>query len=484
MILARFLLTTGLLLGPAGALAQSYSGDLPQMGEPADAALSPAEERRIGRQIMTELFARNYVLEDPEITEYVATQGWKLASSSDTAPPPLSFLVIKDPRINAFALPGGYIGVNAGLLTAAQSESEMAGVLSHELAHVTQRHIARSIEGAEAANIATWAAVLAAIIAGSADPEIVLAALSIGQASTYERQVGFTRAHELEADRLGIHTMAKAGYDPDGMASFFVRLEQQSRLYGNAMPEFLRTHPVNTTRISEARTRAAALPHHAVADPVEFSLIQARARVLSAPHPSQALEYFAAHLAHDAGHVANRYGLALAHFEQGASDQALKVLQPVLDLKPLPAPIGLLAGRAQLARGETDTALRTLQKTLERYPRHAPAIFAYADALITAGKPEQARQVLISHEQTLGTRMDTYRLLAQAARDAGQNGEAQYQTANYLYARGDAPGAVAALDAGLRLKSLGEDDHAKLQARRAEIGPAVPRTPRQGQPSR
>lgn len=467
--LAVFFLSALLLAATLRAAAEPTAVDLPRIGEPADTALSPQEERKIGAHITSQLYAHDYVLEDAEVSEYVAGLTWRLVAAAESDPPDITVYVIRDPRINAFALPGGYMGVNAGLVTAVRSESELAGVMAHELVHVTQRHIARTMEGTQTANIATWAAVLAAIIAASANPEVVIAALSVGQAASYQREVNFTRAHELEADRIGIRTMARAKFDPEAVATFFLRLEQQSRLYGNQIPEFLRTHPVNTTRISEARTRAAAMPKAKVTDPLEFFLMQARARVLTTERPSQAAEYFKGQLGANPKSVGDAYGLAMAHLKLGEAARAAETLKPVLERYPRQANLAMLQGRIQLAQGDTATALATLSRNLEHFPRYAPAILEYADALIAAGKPDDARQVLLSHEQALGTRMETYRLLAYAARDAGHTTEAQYQMANYLFERGDGPGAVAQLDAALRLSSLSAQERSKLRARRQEI---------------
>jgi len=471
--LPAFLLPVLALAGAMAAAAEPPPAvDLPRIGEPADTALSPAEEQKIGARVTAQLYAYDYILEDPEVAEYVASLTWRLVAAAEAEAPKLTVFVIRDPRINAFALPGGFLGVNAGLLTSVRNESELAGVLAHELAHVTQRHVARTMEGTETSNIATWAAVLAAIIAASANPEVVIAALSIGQATTYQREVNFTRAHELEADRIGIRTMSRAQFDPDAVATFFVRLEQQSRLYGNQVPEFLRTHPVNTTRISEARMRAASLPKTRVTDPLEFSLMQARARVLSSERPSEAADHFKGQLKAKAGSTADLYGLAMCQLRLGEYANAAATLKAPLADYPRQPNLQMLQARIQLALGDTGAAQATLSKNLEHYPRYAPSILEYADTLITAGKPDEARQLLLSHEQSLGTRMDTYRLLAFAARDAGHTTEAQYQMANYLFQRGDGPGAVAQLDAALRLSSLTAQERSKLRARRSEIAEA------------
>jgi beta-barrel assembly-enhancing protease len=464
----------------ASALAVAATPvDLPRIGEPADVALSPLQELRIGSKITAELYARDYILEDPEVTEYIASLTWRLVAAAEAEPPDLTVFVMRDSRINAFALPGGYLGINAGTIASARTESELAGVLSHELAHITQRHIARTIEGTQAANLATWAAVLGAIIAASANPEVVVAALSMGQAVNYQREVNFTRAHELEADRIGIRTMSRGHFDPEGMATFFMRLEQQSRLYGNQVPEFLQTHPVNTTRISEARMRAASLPVVKVKDPLEFRLMQARTEAMIADRPSQAAELFSGRIGAGAGTPQDRYGLALAYARLGDYGRARETLKPALESNPRQPNLALLDARILLAQGKSDEALKDVARTLDHHPRYAPSILEYADTLITAGKPEEARQVLLSHEQALGTRMDTYRLLAFAARDAGHTVEAQYQMANYLFERGDAGGALAQIDAALRLSSLSSQERSKLKARRSEIVQAAVDLPAQ-----
>jgi predicted Zn-dependent protease len=460
--------------------AQNAVIDLPQMGEPADNSMSPAQERMLGKEVMAELYGHDYTVDDPELDDYINTIGYKLASHSATPPPPLTFFIVADDRINAFALPGGFIGFNAGTLLAAANESEIAGVLGHEMAHVTQRHIARAEEDTKVANILTWAAVLAAILAGSvANPELVIAGIGAGQAINQQRQVNYTRAHEQEADRIGIQTMAAAGFDPNGMATFFSRLEQQTRLYGSRVPEILLTHPLNTTRIAEARARIAALPKSNYKDSPDFAIIQARTRVFAADLPSEAVDYFAGELA--AGHdtPANHYGHAMALSELGRNADAMTALKPALEQLPNQVNINLLKGHIELALHQQDQALATLSRTLTLYPHSAPVIFAYADALMTAGRPEDARQLLISRDQVLGTRMYTYNLLSQAARESGNMAEASYQMATYMFLRGDAGNAIAQLDAGLRLANLNPQDRARLIAKRQEVRNSLPANWRQ-----
>jgi predicted Zn-dependent protease len=473
----RFLATavaTAVFFACAAVAVEPATVDLPQMGEPADAAMSPAQEAEIGAQVVAQFYANDLVLEDPEVSEYIQTMGWKLASNAAAGdkPPRFTFFVVQDRRINAFALPGGYIGINAGLMMSARNESELAGVMGHEQAHVTQRHIARSQQEGELANIATWAAVLAAIIAGSANPDIIIAALSLGQAASYQRAVNYTRAHELEADRLGIRTMASSGYDPDGMATFFSRLEQQSRLYGNQLPDILKTHPVNTVRVSEARARATNMGPRQHKDSLDYQLMQARARALTI-QPREAVDHFAGEIDAGRASVANRYGLAVALSLQGRSDEAVDALAPALSVYPRQVNLNMLQAKLLLAQGRTEQALSAYNKLVSVYPRYAPAVLDQAAALIAADRAADARQLLLSHDLP-SQRMEANRLLAQAAHELGNTAEEAFQTANYRFERGDLIGAREQLDAALRLTTLSGRDRARLRARRDEIWDATP----------
>jgi predicted Zn-dependent protease len=450
--------------------------NLPNMGEPADAALSPAQEAQIGREVVAQIYQYDYIVDDPEIIEYLQAMGAKLAAASPTKPPDLDVFPVKDPRINAFALPGGHIGINAGLIAATSDESELAGVMSHELAHVTQRHIARAANVGPAGTIATLAAMVAAIIAGSADPDVVMAALAIGQGHMYQQQVNYTRSNELEADRLGIRTMATAGFDPGGMATFFQRLEQQTRLYGSQVPEFLQTHPVNTTRIAEARARAALMPHRQVVDPIEYALMKARVQVLIAVRPSAAADQFAQMLPGHNEDPGVRYGLALALSMMGQFDRAEELLAPVAARYPRQPNVALLRASILQSRGETDEALKIYARTVAQFPRSSPVLLDYGQALIAAGKPDQARQLLLSSEQAYGTQTQTYRVLADAARAMHNDAEVSYQMASYFIARGDPRTALQQLDAGLRYASISSQDRARLAARRAEVRQSLPRS--------
>src|SRR6186713_576229 len=250
------------LVLPPVALAQG-ANDLPDIGSPASSALSLDDEYRIGLQVMRQLRDEGQILDDPEATEYLQALGSRIAGQAtlDSAQR-LNLFFVSQSSINALALPGGFIGVNYGLVLATRNESQLAGVLAHEIAHVTQRHIARRVRTQGRQSIATMAAILASILLGAAtgSSDAAMGGISMAQGAAMQQQINFTRANENEADRVGMGFLAAAGFDPYGMPDFFETMGRRSALQAtnrNALPEILQSHPVTTNRIAESRARAA-----------------------------------------------------------------------------------------------------------------------------------------------------------------------------------------------------------------------------------
>ena len=224
-IFYRLLLSLLLVLRPSAALPQSNFDDLPNLGDASGQIISPKQDKELGAYFMRQVRQAGMVLDDVETTSYLETLGHKLAIHSENPGYGFTFFMVNDASINAFAGPGGYIGANVGLFLSAESESELAGVMAHEIAHVTQRHLARAFEAQDRMSLPTTAAILAAILIGAtADPSAGAAALTAASAAGMQRQINFTRANEKEADRVGIQTLADAGFDPYGMPAIFLRL--------------------------------------------------------------------------------------------------------------------------------------------------------------------------------------------------------------------------------------------------------------------
>ncbi|MBQ8828838.1 MAG: M48 family metallopeptidase [Burkholderiaceae bacterium] len=313
------LLTTALVLNPTvSTLAQTYN--LPDLGVAGGATISPLQERQLGEQIMLQVRDDPTYLSDPETAEYLNRIGYRLVSHSPSNGYSFNFFAIKDPSLNAFALPGGFIAVHTGLVIAASTESELASVMAHEISHVEQRHIARMIENQKGSLAMTLGSLIVAILAARSGSGDGAAAALVGtQAAMAQNYLSFSRDAEREADRLGYSTLVQSGFDPRGMQSFFEKLDFNSRSYegANAAPAYLRTHPLTIERISEAQNRARLSKPVNHEDSLDFYLIQARLRVLQSNRYqswSDASAYFKNDLKTAKGYraIADHYGLALA----------------------------------------------------------------------------------------------------------------------------------------------------------------------------
>jgi len=250
------------------AITAAWGQGLPDLGDSSQSEMSPLQERRLGENIMREIRADRSYSDDAEITDYLNWLGNKLVAASPDSRQEFSFFLIMDPQINAFALPGGYIGVNSGLLLTAQSEAELAGVLSHEIGHVVQRHFARMLVAQKESYLISLAALAVGILAARANPDMAQAAIIGAQASQVQSALNFTRANEQEADRVGFQILEKAGLDVQGMATFFERMLRAVRFYETTAPSYLRTHPLTTDRIADMQNRIQNLPYRQVPDSI------------------------------------------------------------------------------------------------------------------------------------------------------------------------------------------------------------------------
>jgi len=472
------LLCTTLMLPPA-LPAQAVQDQLPDMGTAAQSTLSLEDEYRIGLMVMRGLRESGRILEDPEIDEYMRATGLRLSSLAQEGGRDFNFFLVRDRAINAFALPGGFIGIHSGLLLETATESELAGVLAHEIAHVTQRHIARGIENSGRTNLVSTAAVLAAILLGAVagvDANATMGAISAAQGLAVQSQINFTRENEYEADRIGIGILSAAGYDTTAMAAFFETMGRRTQLGPDQVPELLRTHPVTSARIAEARGRAGQQP---VTDPREsmsYPLMKERARVLTMPMGADPREYYASVDADDPNaSVAQLYGKSLAMMVAGEPEAAIPLLTRLRRAYPEILPLHTALGQAQLAAGDVKGALDTLEKARELAPRNVPVTLRYAQALLQSNRPKRAHEVLLDLFNNVPPSQEQIRITALAANAAGDVADAYSYMAEYHIMGGDLPLAINQLELALSVPGLTDVQRSRYLARLKELREALPR---------
>ena len=451
------------------AVPRAPAEGLPDLGDVAQSDFSPLQERRLGEQIMREIRRDRTFYDDAEASDYINTLGERLVARSPDSRQNFDFFVLQDSQINAFALPGGFIGVNSGLLLNAQNESEVASVLAHEIAHVTQRHIARMIAGQKQSQLTTLAALAVAILASRASSQAAEAAAAFGTASAIQTQLNFTREHEREADRVGVQILQDAGFDPRAMVTFFERLQRATRVYEVAgAPSYLRTHPLTFERIADVQNRVDQLPYKQVPDSLEFQLIRAKMRA-ETEAPREAVNWFEQSLAERKflSEAASRYGLAVALLRSGEHARAKKELAAAQKLAPQSSPVlETLDCRIRLATGETESAFGCYREALKTYPNWRALAYDYASALLENGRAEAALKLV---EGRLQVYSEDYKLYLLQARSYAMlnNRLAQHRAQGEAYARiGNIGAAVEQLQ--IALKS-GQGDFYQLSATEARL---------------
>ena len=443
---------------------------LPDIGDPSGTAISPDQERALGERLMRRLHQDLLIMDDPLLQSYIDSLGLRLVSNSQRPSDDFTFFIVDDHAINAFAAPGGYIGVNSGLILTTETESELAAVMAHEITHVTQRHMARTYEAAGRYQMAAALAILAAILVGGQSDQLAQAAIAGGAAASAQMQIDFTRANEQEADRLGIQTLAAAGYDTSSMATFFERMQRSARLYGERPPEFLSTHPVTTARIAESRSLARSHTPTQRVDETNYALMRARLRVFGSKDPRQAAQVFSKALQDKtANQDAARYGYALALLTAGEAEQAHQHAVRLLEQDPDRIPYLILNARIDMERGAQRQALDRFERALLNYPSDYPLTYFYADALLRAGKAEKAREVLQDYMNSRTPNAAARRLYARAAGDSGHLAEAYRNMAEYYFLSGQTHAAIDQLTRASQLKDVGFYEASQIEARLQEL---------------
>ena len=447
-------LTLASLVLAHSTAAMAAAIELPELGDAAQDVLTPQMQRRLGEGFYNEIRLRDPAyIDDPEVTGYVNRVGRRLVSASQNPSGRFTFFVLRDRQINAFATFGGYVGVNTGLLLAARTESEFAGVLAHEISHVNQQHLARGIMAAKnqsISSLASLALMILAVRSGQAG-QIAQGASAAIEAANIQSQLGYSRDFEREADRVGFQTLSKAGYDPRGMADFFERLQKSTALYENNAPVYLRTHPLTTERISDMQGRAQGSPYRQVRDSLDFYLVRAKLRSLEYA-PQDALAEFETQLREKryAYEAAVWYGMARAQLRLGRLAEAEKSLAQARKLAPLDSMFDVLAAEIHLAAKELVGATTIYRDAYKRYPNDEAVVQGLIGVLQLQGQNEAAIQIIDSRLRSGVRDSKLYQLQAQSYAALGKTVQSRRATAEAYALNGQTQAAVEQLELAQR----------------------------------
>jgi beta-barrel assembly-enhancing protease len=435
-------------IGPV-AFAPSSAGaqSLPDLGDESQALYSPAQEKKLGESVVRQIRAQGGYLDDPEVNDYLNDLGQRLVLAVPDAKQDFEFFAVGDPSINAFALPGGYVGVNTGLILLTQTESELASVLAHEITHVTQHHFTRAMAGQQRSLLYAIAALAVAIAASrsgsSSASQATSAAVASAQAIALQSQLNYTRENEFEADRIGFQRLDAAGFDDSGMVALMQRLQKESRFSESNAPSYLRTHPITYERIAEAQARAQGKPYRQVPDSLDFQMVRALLKSYTGT-PREAVLYFDEAIKERKYNnaVAVRYGLVASLLRNDELQRARAELQTLEKIAPPHPMVEAMAGHVLMESGDLDAAIARFAAALQRYPNKMQLVYDYPEALLKANRPLEATTFLDRELLRFPGNGPLHRLAARAYADLGKKMQQFRHQGEYYAWQGDLRGAV------------------------------------------
>ena len=432
---------------------------LPTLGDPTLGSFSAKDEQQLGMAFYRSLRANLTFIDDLQINYYLTSLGGRLASHSDAAGNQFHFFIIKAPTINAFAGPAAYIGIHTQLILEAKNESQLAGVLAHEIAHVSQRHLARAFDNSGQSTALTIAALLAAILIGTQDSQAGQAVLLSGIAGSQQSSINFTRSNEYEADRVGIGILADTGINPQGMVEFFEILLNKSADGGM---EYLRTHPLSTNRVAEAKNRLDKKTQNLPQDNLDFQFTKARLIILLSNQP----EYYLDDDVVGKGLI-GQYQKALAAIRAQKADLAIDILKR-LSRKHQHPWLKLALAEAYTAKHNDKKALEVLNALAKLYPGYLPVTMAQVKALNNNNMPEKSIIILKNQLQTDDYGI-IYEALAKAYYANGQVAAALESTGDQYARQGYIELAIQQYDNALRQEGISPSTKQRLQAAKDEL---------------
>jgi len=450
---------------------QNFPTNLPDLGDPSQAVLSGVQERKFGEAIVRQIRGSGAYLNDPEVNGYLNELGNRLVTAIPGAQFDFEFFAIADPSINAFALPGGFVGVNTGLILLAQTESELASVLGHEVTHVTQHHIARSIDAQKDALLAQLGALAAAVLASrshsSSSGDMASAAIASAQGFAIQSQINFTRHNEEEADRLGFERTYAAGFDPTAMGTFFQRLQKASSWFEGNSPSYFHDHPETYQRIAEAQARAFTKPFRQVADSLDFQMVRALLKSYEAT-PGEAVAFFRDGIAERKynNEIAAHYGLVASLLRAQEYKKAQAELELLDKIAPRHPMIEAMWGQVLMQSGQLKQAIARYQSALAHYPRKMQLVYDYPEALLKDNQPDKAASFLNEQLQRFPSDGPLHQLAAKAYAALGKHLlEHQHQAEFYAWL-GNLKAAVIQLELAVK---AGDGDFYQLSVAESRL---------------
>ena len=498
-VMALCMATAFPVAAQSDVLRRPDSTRLPTLGDTARVDLSPVVERKLGEEIMRDIRRDRDYLDDEPISEYLNNFGNALVAavpgSRGETNADFHFFAVRDPALNAFALPGGFIGAHSGLIIAAQAESELAGVMAHEIGHVTQRHIARMLGQQKQDVLLPLAAMILAALASRASSDAAMGVLMGGQGLAVQRQLNFSRDAEREADRVGFQIMEAGGYDTTGIVAFFRRLQNASKLYGD-MPAglaSLSSHPLTQERITDMQARIREIPKKQRIDSLDFHLVRARMRVLQDPSEQgqratrTAFETQLKEQTHRQQQAGAQYGLAYLALKQndlaGAQrwlDKARDTMKPREGVLSAATNVGdgatMFAGLAleiKMAPGQPaavlEEAVKEADAARQRYPLSRALTHQYAEALIATSRFDEAARFLREQAQQYREEYKLQDMLAKTYAKQGKFALQHMALAESYVLAGAVPAAMAQLELARKASDASFYDQAVIDARAREL---------------
>lgn len=453
-------------------LSKALAYELPDLGEHSATIFTAKQEEMLGKLFFQEVKRSTPIVTDPIINEYIQTLGNKLASVSGSKRRSFHFFVVSDPDINSFAGPDGYIGINSGMILISRSESELAAVMAHEIAHVTQHHIERLYEQANSTELPALATMAAAVLVGATAHSNSLGSAATGaamatMAGSEQHAINFTRDEEREADHIGMKILTKAGFDPKAMAATFQHVQRLTYDYQKDYPDYLSDHPVSNERIADASARSVSLPKTTFKSSNTFYLIRARTQVLQARESFRAVNYFKTLLNNpkQTHKDAIKYGYSLALASDQQYSAAQSAINSLLQNSSNEVIYQLAAAQIQQSEHNYPVAINILKQALNSHPNYYPLILQYGSTLIANNQTAEAARFLRNKSIDFPDKIGIYVLLADAQAKTKHIADAYQSRAMAYELDGYNRQAILLLQQAQKVPNLSFNDKAVIAAR-------------------